>query len=58
MTVAILIDTDILIDASRRVDLAVDFIAVQWLSTSMRTVSHADVGAEVPLETPIGWAKA
>ncbi|WP_295436222.1 type II toxin-antitoxin system VapC family toxin [uncultured Thiodictyon sp.] len=29
MTVAILIDTDILIDASRKVDLAVDFIAVQ-----------------------------
>ena len=27
MTVAILIDTDILIDASRKVDLAVDFIA-------------------------------
>lgn len=29
MTVVILIDTDILIDASRKVDLAVDFIAAQ-----------------------------
>ncbi|AUB84860.1 hypothetical protein THSYN_20430 [Candidatus Thiodictyon syntrophicum] len=30
----------------------------QWLSTSMRTVSRAEVDAEVPLQTPIGWAKA
>jgi uncharacterized protein YegL len=30
----------------------------QWLSTRMRTVSRAEVDAEVPLQTPIGWAKA
>lgn len=28
-----------------------------WLSASMKTVSHANVGSEVPLQAPIGWGK-
>ena len=30
----------------------------QWLSTSMRSVSHAELDTEVPLQAPIGWASA
>ncbi len=29
----------------------------QWLSSSMSSVSRAEVDAEVPLQAPIGWAK-
>ena len=30
----------------------------QWLSTSMRSVSHAELNTDVPLQAPIGWASA